>query len=81
MFRKLIKTTDIDVAEQKYPVRYYEAHTLRGTRRYSSEVILGPGDCVILDGDSVSSLESKIANLVAASLYSRMLATRAVAAA
>ena len=81
MFRKLIKTADIDIAEQKYPVRYYEAHTLRGTRRYCSEIILGPGDRVILDGDSVTSLESKITNLVAASVYSRMLATRAIAAA
>lgn len=81
MFRKLIKTTDIDVAEQTYPVRYYEAKTLNGTRRYSSEVILGPGDRVILDADSVNSLESRIANLVAASVYSRMLATRSTAAA
>ena len=59
MFRKLIKTADVDIAEQSYPVRYYEAQTLRGTRRYSSEVILGPGDRVILDGDSVNGLESK----------------------
>ena len=81
MFRKLIKTAHIDIAERKYPIRYYEARTLRGTRRYCSEIILGPGDRVILDGDSVNSLESKIANLVAASVYSRMLVTKAVAAA
>ena len=79
MFRKLIKTADVDIAEQSYPVRYYEAQTLRGTRRYSSEVILGPGDRVILDGDSVNGLESKIANLVAASVYSRMLVTKSIA--
>lgn len=39
MFRQLIKTADIDVAEQTYSVRFYEAKTLRGVRRYSSEII------------------------------------------
>ena len=76
MFRKLVKTTDVAVAEQTYPVHYYEAHTLTGTRRFSSEVILGPEDLVILDGDSVKSLELKVAYLVAASVYSRLLATK-----
>ena len=56
---------------------YYEAKTLRGTRRYSSEVLLGPGDRIILDDDSVNSLESKIARLVPATVYSRMLAAKA----
>ena len=37
------------------------------------------GDRVILDGDSVNGLESKIANLVAASVYSRMLVTKSIA--
>ena len=81
MFRKLIKTAGVAIAEQTYPVRYYEAQTLRGTRRYSSEVILGPDDRVILDGDSVNALEAKITNLIAASVYSRMLATKSIAAA
>lgn len=64
------------MAEQKYPVRYYEAQTILGARRFSSEVILGPEDRVILDDDSVNRLESKITCLVAASIYSRMLAMR-----
>ena len=76
MYRRLIKTGDVDVAEQKYAVRYYEAQTIHGARRFPSEVILGPEDRVILDDDSVNGLESKIAYLVTASVYSRMLATR-----
>jgi len=80
MLRKLIKTADIDVAERTYNIRFYEARTLRGSRRYTSEIVLGPDDRVILDDDSVNGLESKIATLVAASVYSRMLAARAHAA-
>lgn len=76
MFRRLIKTTDIDIAERTYNVRYYEAETLGGVRRYCSEIILGPGDRVILDDDSVKSLESKVASLGPATVYSRMLAGR-----
>ena len=76
MYRRLIKTDDIDVAEKTYPVRYYEAQTIHGTTRYSSEGILGPEDRVILNDDSVNGLESKLTCLVAASVYSRMLATR-----
>ncbi len=76
MFRKLVKTSDVHVAEQTYRVRYYEVLTINGTRRFTSEVILGPSDRVIVDGDSVDSLESKVAPLVAASVYSRLLATR-----
>ena len=81
MFRKLIKTADIDVAERTYRVRFYEAKTPRGARRYSSEIVLGPGDRIILDDDSVNSLESKIACLVPATVYSRMLVAKISAAA
>ena len=77
MFRKLIKTAGIDVEERTYSVHYYEAKTLRSTRRYSSEVLLGPGDRIILDDDSVNNLESKIAHLLPATVSSRMLAAKA----
>ena len=68
MFRKLTKMADIDVTEQTYGVRFYEAKTLRGVRRYSSEIIFGPGDRIILDDDSVNGLESKVACLVPATV-------------
>jgi hypothetical protein len=80
MFRKLLKSDEIEVADERYTVRYYEQKTLRGARRYSSEVLLGPADRIILDDDSLPSLESKVARLVPATIYSRMLAGRRTAA-
>lgn len=74
MFRKLLRTDEIEVADDRYTVRYYEQRTMRGARRFSSEVVLGPADRIILDDDSLSSLESRVARLVPATVYSRMLA-------
>jgi hypothetical protein len=80
VFRRLLKTDDIEVAEQLYSVRYYEATTLRGVLRYSSEIVIGPGDRIILDDSSLRSLESKVARLAPATIYSRLLVARATAA-
>jgi hypothetical protein len=80
MFRKLLKTDEIEVADERYTVQYYEQRTLRGTRRYSSEVMLGPDDRIIMDDDSMNSLESRVARLVPAMIYSRALAGRPTAA-
>lgn len=80
MFRKLVKTDEIEVADERYIVRYYEQRTLRGTRRYSSEVMLGPADYIIMDDDSLNSLESRVVRLVPAMIYSRVLAGRPTAA-
>ena len=80
MFRRLIKTDEIEVEEIAYAVRYYEARTLRGVRRYSSEIMLSSVDCIILDDDSMTNLESKVARLVPATIYSRILAARPTAA-
>ena len=80
MFRKLVKTVALAVEDQTYPVRYFELRTQRGSRRYSAEILLGPGDRIILDDDSVTDLEDRTARLVPATLYSRMLAGKATAA-
>jgi hypothetical protein len=80
MFRTLVKTEAMAVEAQTVSVRYFELRTLRGTRRYSAEILLGPGDRVILDDDSVRSLETRTSRLVPATVYSRMLAGRATAA-
>jgi hypothetical protein len=80
LFRKLIKTEEIEIEGQVYTIKYHEATTLRGTQRYSSELVLGPTDRIILDGSSLSDLESRVARLVPATLYSRLLVARAVAA-
>ena len=74
MFRTLAKTANVAVENRIYPVRYFELRTLRGLRRYSAEIMLGPDDRIILDDDSVTNLEARATRLVPATLYSRMLA-------
>jgi hypothetical protein len=74
VFRTFIKSEVVDVDTRSYTVRYFEERTGRGRRRYSAEIVLGPGDRIILDDDSVSNLEARASRLVPATLYSRMLA-------
>jgi hypothetical protein len=50
---------------------------MRGARRYSAEILLAPGDRIILDDDSVNNLEARATRLVPATLYSRLLARTA----
>jgi hypothetical protein len=76
MFRKLIETTDIDVDGHVYVAHYFELKTARGARRYSCEVVLEARDRIILDDDSITSLEAKVARLAPATVYSRTLAGR-----
>ena len=85
MFRTLVKTDAIaGFDQQRFAVRYFELRTMRGARRYSAEIVIGPGDRIgdriILDDDSVSNLEARANCLVPATIYSRVLAARAPAA-
>ena len=73
MFRILVKTDALAVKNTTVMVRYFELRTLRGARRYSAEILLAPGDRIILDDDSVLNLEARTARLVPATLDSRML--------
>jgi hypothetical protein len=77
MFRTLVKTDRVAVDDRTFSVRYFEARTGRGARRYSAEIMLGPGDRIILDDDSVTNLETRTTRLVPATVYSRMLARTA----
>jgi hypothetical protein len=79
MFRTLLKTDALAIEDRMLPVRYFELRTLRGTRRFSAEILLGPGDRIILDDDSMLNLEARTTCLVPATLYSRMLAGRTAA--
>jgi hypothetical protein len=79
MFRMLVKTDALEVEDRTFSVRYFELRTLRGARRYSAEIVLGPDDRVILDDDSVTNLEARAARLAPATVLSRILA-RATAA-
>ena len=77
MSRTLVKTEAVAVEDQSFLVRYFELRTVRGLRRYSAEILLAPGDRIILDDDSVINLEARAMRLVPATLYSRMLARTA----
>ena len=79
MFRTLLKTDALAIEDRTFQIRYFELRTLRGARRYSAEILLGPGDRIILDDDSVLNLEARTTRLVPATLYSRMLAGRTAA--
>ena len=80
MIRKLVKTGEIEIEGGRCSLRYYEHKTIRGGYRYSCEVVLDAGDRIILDDDSMCSLDSKVARLVPATIYSRVLAGRRSAA-
>jgi len=72
--RKLVKSDWIEIDGRAYLVDYFEGTTERGTQRYSSEMVLGPGDRIIVDGSSLSALEWRVARLMPATVYSRALA-------
>jgi hypothetical protein len=80
MVRTLVKTDAVAVDTHTVNVRYFELRTLRGARRYSAEIMLGPNDRIILDDDSVTNLEARTARLVPATLLSRTLAAKPTAA-
>jgi hypothetical protein len=77
MFRTLVRTGSVAVDQQRYTIHYFELRTHSGVRRFSAEIVLGPGDCIILDDDSVDNLELRAARVVPATLYSRMLSRTA----
>jgi hypothetical protein len=79
MFRVFLKTDALEIADRTFPVRYFELRTLRGTRRYSAEILIGPGDRIILDDDSLSDLEARAPKVVPATIDSRVLAGRTAA--
>jgi hypothetical protein len=76
MFRKLLQTGQMDVEGQVFVVHYFELKTARGGRRYSCEIVLDARDRIILDDDSMASLQAKSARLAPATLYSRALASK-----
>ena len=74
MLRTFVKTAAIAVGDHTVHVRYFELRTERGGRRYSAEILLGSGDRIIIDDDSITNLETRAARLVPATLLSRTLA-------
>ena len=80
MLRTLVKTEVVGLDDRTFAVRYYEVRTMRGTRRYSAEIMIGPDDRIILDDDSMLNLEARANCLVPATVYSRLLAGKVTAA-
>jgi hypothetical protein len=80
MFKTLVKTDAVGRDDQTFAVLYFEVRTMRGARRYSAEIEMGPGDRIILDDDSVSNLEARANCLMPATVYSRALAAKPTAA-
>ena len=76
MFRKLLQTGQIEVDGQVFVVHYFELKTARGGRRVSGEIVLDARDRIILDDDSMTSLQAKMARLAPATIYSRALASK-----
>ena len=76
MFRKLLHTGEIEVEGRTYATHYFEQKTARGGRRFSCEVVLDAGDRIILDDDSLTSLQAKVARLAPATVFSRALASK-----
>ncbi len=76
MFRKHLQTGQIDVDGCTFVAHYFEQKTARGTRRFSCEVLIDAGDRIILDDDSVTSLQAEIARLAPATIYSRALVAK-----
>ena len=81
MFRKLLQTAQIEIDGRAYAAHYFEQKTARGGRRYSCEIVLDQADRIILDDDSLNSLDARITRLAPATIYSRALAARPSAAA
>ena len=81
MFRKPVRTTEIEIDGQRYALHYFEQRTARGGRRFSCEVTLNATDRIIVDDDSMTSLEQKVERLAPATVYSRLLAGRSSVAA
>ena len=76
MFRKFLHTGQIEVEGRTYVTHYFEQKTARGSRRFSCEALLDAGDRIILDDDSLTSLQAKIARLAPATVFSRALASK-----
>jgi hypothetical protein len=73
MLRKLLHTSEIDVEGRTYLVHYFESKTAHGGRRFNCEVIVNAGDRIIIDDDSLPNLQTKVARLAPATIYSRAL--------
>ena len=67
------RADSFQVLDRQVGVKYSELRLLSRTRRFSAEIELGPQDFVVLDGDSMLIVESRVRCFVAPAIYARML--------
>jgi hypothetical protein len=72
----LLHTGQIEVDGRVFVVHFFELKTARGGRRFSCEIVLDAQDRIILDDDSMTSLQARMARLAPATIYSRALASK-----
>ena len=75
--RRLVQTERMEIEGRVYTADFFEATTERGTQRYTCEAVIGPGDRIIVDGSSLDALKWRVARLMPATVYSRVLARAA----
>jgi hypothetical protein len=76
MLRTLVGTDCLPMPgdeKRSIMVRYFEARTMRGARRYSAEMILQVNDKIILDDDSLENLKTRAARILLPTEHSRAL--------
>ena len=77
MFRKLVNATEIEIDGTAYAGAVLRADDAARERGVSAaKCCSDAADRIILDDDSMSSLESKCRALAPATVYSRLLAAR-----
>jgi len=74
MFSQLIGKKTFRVNRRDYEVRYYQNTNLHGSVTYSFETQVGEDDKVIFDDKYFHVLEERTYDLLAAAIYSRMVA-------
>ena len=76
----LLKVDRVIVDDVVCYVDYVAAETNRGMPRFTAQIVLPSTDVIILDDDSLATLELRVRNIAPALLYSRMIAGKATAA-
>ena len=70
MFTKLIGIERIHM-NPDYEIKYYQNTNLKGNTSFTSEILIGPSDKIIIDDNSMVGLRQKINLVLPAALYSR----------
>ena len=77
MFRKLVKNGELEIDGRTYTACVTSSSApLAGRGATAARCCSTAADRIIVDDDSLANLESKVARLAPATIYSRLLAAR-----